>query len=93
VEKAYRWDPSTEVLGLEEHAILGVEAPLWTETLRTMKDVQFMAFPRLLGIAEIGWSPQGEREWEDYRQRLAAYGQRLSRMGINFYPDPKISWT
>jgi hexosaminidase len=60
--------------------------------MRTMEDVEFMAFPRLLGIAEIGWSPQGERKWEDYRQRLAVYGQRLSRMGINFYPDPKIPW-
>jgi hexosaminidase len=93
VEKAYRWDPATEVKELDERAILGVEAPLWTETMRTMKDVEFMAFPRLLGIAEIAWSPASKQGWEAYCQRLAAHGRRLRCMAVNFYPDPKIPWT
>lgn len=93
VEKAYCWNPDTEVSGLEEDAILGVEAPLWTETMRTMKDVEFMAFPRLMGIAEIGWSPESMRTWEDYRQRLAAHGQRLRWKSVNYYPDPAVPWT
>lgn len=92
VEDAYRWDPATEVSGFNEHGILGVEAPLWTETLRTMEDVEFMAFPRLLGIAEIGWSLASERVWEDYRQRFAAHGLHLRRKAVNYYPDPIIPW-
>ena len=92
VEKAYRWDPAAEVDGLDEQAIVGVEAPLWSETIRTMQDLEFMAFPRLLSIAEIGWSPGAGQEWQSYRQRLAAHGQRLRFKNVNFYADPKIAW-
>jgi len=92
VEKAYNWDPLTEVQGLDESAIVGIEAPLWSETLRTMNDVEFMAFPRLAGIAEIGWSKVEGRSWDEYRLRLAAQSSRWSAMGVNFYRAPEIPW-
>jgi hexosaminidase len=91
-KRAYTWDPASEVPGLPETRILGVEAPIWSETLRTMADVEFMAFPRLIGIAEIGWSPALGRNWEEYRQRLAAEGKRLEKQGVNFYRDPGVAW-
>jgi hexosaminidase len=92
LERAYGWDPVTELDGLSESDVLGVEAPLWSETLQTMQDIEFMAFPRLPGYAEIGWSPQHARNWEEYRLRLADHGPRLTAMGVNFYPSPLISW-
>ncbi len=92
VKKAYTWDPGTEVQGLDENAILGVEAPLWSETVRTMTEVEFMVFPRLAGIAEIAWSPATGRDWEDFRLRLASQGPRWSMSGVNFYRDPEIPW-
>jgi hexosaminidase len=91
-EKSYAWDPATEVKGLAESAILGVEAPLWSETLVTMADVEFMAFPRLIGIAEIGWSAAEARGWDEYRERLAKHGKRLAAQGVNFYRDPCVPW-
>jgi hexosaminidase len=92
VEASYAWDPAAELGGLPEGAILGVEAPLWSETLETMPDVEFMAFPRLLGVAEIGWSPQALRTWEAYRLRLASHGPRLAAMQVNYYPSPLVPW-
>jgi hexosaminidase len=92
LERAYTWDPAAEMEGVSESDVLGVEAPLWSETLRTMQDVEFMAFPRLAGYAEIGWSPQRARNWDEYRVRLAAHGPRLAAMGVNFYPSPLIPW-
>ena len=92
VEQAYTWDPATEVEGLAEFAILGVEAPLWSETLVTMADIEYMIFPRLPGIAEIGWSPVSGRNWQEYRKRLAAQGPRWSAKGVNFYRSPEIPW-
>ena len=59
VQTAYDWDPATQVDGLPESDILGVEAALWSETLQTMDDVEYMAFPRLPGYAEIGWQKLG----------------------------------
>lgn len=91
VKDAYDWEPGSYMDGLEETDILGLEAPLWTETILTMKDIEYMAFPRIIGIAELAWSPKGQN-WEEYRRRLAAHGKRMEAMGINFYRSPEVVW-
>lgn len=91
VRTSYEWDPATQIQGVTEADILGVEAPLWSETLRSSADIESMVFPRLPGIAEIGWSAAG-RSWEEYRLRLAAHGPRLEAMGIHFYRSPQVPW-
>jgi len=88
----YDWDPATEVSGVSEKDVLGVEAPLWSETILNIKDIEFMAFPRLPGYAEMGWSPATGRNWDEYRLRLGAQGPRLTAMGVNFYPSSQIDW-
>jgi hexosaminidase len=92
VQKSYQWDPATLFTGVTERNIRGVEAPIWSETLTNIHEVEYMAFPRLAGIAEIGWSPQHGRSWDEYRTRLAAQGPRWTAMGVNFYHSPEISW-
>lgn len=92
VRTGYDWDPAAMVAGVTEADILGVEAPLWSETLETIADIEYMAFPRLIGYAEIGWSPQEARNWEEYRLRLAAHGPRLEALEVNFYRSPEIPW-
>ena len=91
VKDSYNWEPGRYMEGLEESDILGIEGPLWTETVRTMKDLEYMAFPRILGLAELSWSPKG-RGWDEYRQRLATHGKRMEAMGINFFRSPDIEW-
>ncbi|MFB9838211.1 beta-N-acetylhexosaminidase [Actinoallomurus acaciae] len=92
VQKSYQWDPATLFTGVTEQNIRGVEAPIWSETLTNIHEVEYMAFPRLPGIAEIGWSPRTGRSWDEYRTRLAAQGPRWTVMGVNFYRSPEISW-
>jgi len=92
VRDAYEWDPATCAPGVAEGDVLGVEAPLWTETLSTIADLECMAFPRLMGIAEIGWSSGTGRSWDDYRDRLGAQGPRLENMGVRFYRAPGVPW-
>jgi hexosaminidase len=89
---AYTWDPAAQVKGIQEDDIMGVEAPLWSETLRTMDEIEFMAFPRLPGYAEIGWSKASDRRWDEYRIRLGAHGPRLAAMGVNYYRDAGVPW-
>jgi hexosaminidase len=92
VQDAYAWDPAALLPGVAEEDILGVEAPLWTETLRMLADVDYMAFPRLAAVAELGWSAGGSHSWPDFRDRLAAHGPRMTSMGIGFYRSPQIDW-
>ncbi len=91
VKDIYGWDP-TLVPGATEGSLLGLEAPLWSETVRKLSDYEFLAFPRLLAIAEVGWSPRAGRAWEDFRLRVAAHGPRLQALGVNFYRSPQIPW-
>jgi hexosaminidase len=92
VPDAYNWDPAKAVSGVAESAILGVEAPLWSETIKTIRDIEFLAFPRLPGYAEIGWSPAAQRDWNEYKVRLGAHGPRLAAMGVNFYRSAQVPW-
>lgn len=92
VRHAYDWDPAALIEGVDESQIAGVEAPLWSETLANMRDVEFMAFPRLAGAAELGWSPAAGRSWREYRLRLAAQAPRWTALGINFNRDPSVPW-
>jgi len=92
VSDSYNWDPANQLPGVAESDILGVEAPLWSETLETIQDIEYMVFPRLLGVAEIGWSPSTGRGWDEYKERLAVQGSRLKAMEVNFYPSPQVPW-
>ena len=91
VKDAYDWEPGKYMEGLEESDILGIEAPLWTETIVTMQEIEYMAFPRLPGIAELAWSPEGQ-SWEEYRERLAIHGEHMEAMGIHFFKSPDVDW-
>src|SRR5262249_42205183 len=92
VRTAYDWDPATLVREAPAPAILGVEAPLWSETVATIREVEFLMMPRLAAIGEVGWSPAGARDWEAFRSRLGAQAPRWSALGINFYRAPEIPW-
>jgi hexosaminidase len=89
---AYDWDPAAYATGLSESSIVGVEAPLWTETVPNITAAQYLLLPRLPAIAEIGWSAQASRDWEDFRTRIAAHAARWRLLGINYYPSPQVAW-
>ncbi|MFC0506125.1 beta-N-acetylhexosaminidase [Micromonospora costi] len=92
VRTAYDWDPATRVAGVGEDAVLGVEAPLWSETLRSIDDIEYMAFPRLPAIAELGWSTAASHDWESFRTRLGEQAPRWRLQDVDFYPSAQVPW-
>jgi len=92
VQTAYQWTLSGIIPEIPKEQIVGVEAPLWTETIETMDDIEFMVFPRLLGYAELGWSPDDENDWDEYKKRLGQQKNRFKHMGINYYKTPQVPW-
>jgi hexosaminidase len=92
VDTAYLWDPATMVDGIDKKNIIGIEAPLWTETVTTMDEIEYMAFPRMAGYAEIGWTPASARDWAAYKKRLAGHGKRLEALEVDFYRSPLVQW-
>ncbi|NFO88033.1 beta-N-acetylhexosaminidase [Clostridium botulinum] len=87
VETAYKWDPTDYA---PKELVLGIEAPLWTEIITDTKAMDYMIYPRLLGYAEIGWTPKENRDWNQYKNRLEKQGKRMKNQGINYYKDSRI---
>lgn len=92
VRRSYDWDPGDYLPGVPGSAVRGVEAPLWTETIVTSADLEYMAFPRLAGVAELGWSSAATHDWERYKVRLAAQAERWEALGISYYQSPQVPW-
>ena len=92
VADVYNWDPATYQAGVTERDIVGVEGPIWSETLRNITAVQYLAMPRLPALAEVGWTPQSAREWESFRVRIATHAPRWNYLGVNYHRSPQIPW-
>ncbi|RVU24351.1 beta-N-acetylhexosaminidase [Streptomyces antnestii] len=92
VQRSYDWNPGNYLPGAPASAVAGVEAPLWAETISTSADIDYMAFPRLPGVAELGWSPAATHDWNTYKVRLAAQGPRWDALGIGYYKSTQVPW-
>ncbi|MDQ0893117.1 family 20 glycosylhydrolase [Agromyces ramosus] len=92
LDEAYAWEPTTIVPGLAEADILGIEAPIWTETIGSLSEVEFMLFPRIAAIAEVAWSPRSPRDRESFFTRVAWLGTHLDALGVTYYPVRGVPW-
>lgn len=92
VDSAYQWSPSKIIDEISKENVLGIEAPLWSETISNMDEVEYLLFPRLLGYAEIGWSKEENRNWNEYKIRLGKHAPRFEAQKINFYKSNRVPW-
>lgn len=92
VDRGYNWDPAALEPEIKKENIYGIEAPLWAETVSNRQEAEYLIFPRLLGYAEIGWTPVEQRNWDNYKVRLADHGERMKAQNINFYPSKLVPW-
>ena len=90
VDASYQWDPSN--FGIEAESVIGVEAPLWSETITNMKELEYLAFPRIIAVAEVAWTPTPARKWDEFKLRLGNHGPRLKKLGVNYYESPLVPW-
>lgn len=88
IRKVYNYDPIPQDSLTAEEAkhFLGVQANTWTEYIPTPEHLEYMMFPRALAVAEIGWTPQEKRDWQDFKPRVNAHIPVLQQMGLNPFP-------
>jgi hexosaminidase len=68
------------------HHVLGSQAQLWTEYMADSRHVEYMAWPRLLAMAETLWTPTARKDYNQFQQRLAPALQRLDVQDVNYRP-------
>ena len=85
LEKTYQYDPIPNAITPEKAKhVLGVQGQLWGEYISTRKHLEYMAYPRAIALAEIGWSPKQLKDYENFMSRLRHHLKRLEAKGINY---------
>ena len=85
LKKVYSFDPIPSGLSASyRNRIIGIQANVWTEYMPSLKQVEYMTFPRLCALSEVAWSPAGPRDWDTFDHRLKYHLNRLELMGVNY---------
>jgi hexosaminidase len=87
IEKVYAFDPMPDSLEPQfRRHILGAQAQVWTEYIKTPKQVEYMAFPRMSALAEALWTPVERKDYADFSGRILPHLERLRILDVNFRP-------
>ncbi|GAB3312675.1 beta-N-acetylhexosaminidase [Luteimonas notoginsengisoli] len=89
LRKAYDFEPVPAALtAAQARHILGLQANVWTEHMRTFERVEHAFFPRIAAVAETGWSPRARKDYDDFLARLPAQLRRYRAFGIDYAQTP-----
>lgn len=90
LEKVYSLEPVPDSLSTKEaELILGVQGNVWTEHIPTPEHYEYMIYPRILALAEIGWSPSEVKKWDNFHTRALQAVNILREQGYNPFPLEK----
>ncbi len=85
LDKVYSYNPIPSELTPEQGKyIMGVQANLWTEYIDNFKQVQYMIFPRLMALSEVGWGTSDPENYKNFENRVISQFKVLDKMGVNY---------
>ncbi|MEJ7849071.1 MAG: family 20 glycosylhydrolase [Pyrinomonadaceae bacterium] len=90
LDKVYSFDPLPKELTADEAKyVIGGQANVWTEYIKTPSHVEYMAFPRMIALSESLWSKPEDKNFADFSKRLAMHYPRLDKQNVNYrIPEP-----
>ena len=85
IDTVYSYDPvPAELDEQQRHHILGVQGQVWTEYLSTPEKAEYMAYPRACAMAEIGWTPLNQKDFDEFSISLDHHLKRLDYLNVNY---------
>lgn len=85
VKKVYGYEPiPAQLTDAEAKHILGAQANVWTEYIKTSDHVEYMVYPRAVAMSEVLWSPKSSRNYDDFLVRMKPHLKRLSAWKVNY---------
>ena len=92
LEKVYSYNPAfVAETPAQEKQILGTQAQLWSEYIQDFKKEEYMAFPRIAALAEVAWTPQAAKNYDDFSSRLAGVMKHYDAGHLNYSkPVPPV---
>lgn len=90
IEKVYSWKVVPDALDASEvKYIFGPQANLWTEYIKNPAKAEYMLFPRIAALSEVGWTNYDQRNWSDFNKRLPKQINRYDFWGVNYFGKNK----
>lgn len=88
LEDVYKYDPY-EGIGEHKELILGLQGQIWTEYIPTASHLWYMAFPRLIALADVAWFGEKRQSYKEFLRGLPERVKELEKLGIVGHPLPK----
>lgn len=94
IREMYEWNPMTFNPTVEDPTkdVAGIESAIWCETIHNMSDLQFLLLPRLVGVAEKGWSQVEKTNWDEYKVRLGDQAPIWDHINWNYFKSSLVDW-
>jgi hexosaminidase len=87
LSRAYCYDPiPPEFSDNDADSVHGLEFPLWSEWVPNRARLDYQVYPRLIAMAEIGWTPKSKKDFKDFSRRLEKFLGRLNHLGVRYAP-------
>ena len=87
LDTVYSYEPvPSQLRDRDKERIIGAQANVWTEYMKTPEHVEYMLMPRMLALAEIVWSPAEAKDFENFLKRIEWHLARLDALGVNYRP-------
>jgi hexosaminidase len=84
VERVYNYKPMNNVAEELQPKYMGVQANFWTEWVEEPEIVEYLMLPRLAAVAEAGWTPADQRDYNDFVERLQGEAEYYRLKGVNY---------
>lgn len=85
LNKSYEFEPVPA--GVNPKLIKGAQANLWTEQVYTIRQAEYMTWPRGMAIAESIWSPSSKKNWNTFFGKVENHFERLDLAETKYSPS------
>ena len=85
LEQVYNFEPVPQDLSRQEtRYIIGAQANVWTQYMKTPEYVEYMIFPRVAALSEVLWSTKESRNYPWFKKRMLEQIKRYDAEGIRY---------
>lgn len=86
LESVYHYEPIPEDLKEDAHKyVLGAQANVWTEYMKTSEHVEYMAYPRVVAMSEVLWTAPEHKDWNLFQKKMSNQYDLLGARNVNYH--------
>ncbi|TKG92000.1 beta-N-acetylglucosaminidase [Puteibacter caeruleilacunae] len=85
IDRVYNYDPTPEVLTKDEREyIVGVQANMWANFVVSPTHFEYMTYPRMCALAEIGWTAVDKKNYDGFVGKLEKQYKRFDELHVAY---------